>query len=378
MKAIIVMEDGSAFNGVSIGVGGERIGEVVLNTAVVGYQEMMTDPANAGKILVLTYPLIGNYGVANKFNESKKCWVTGLVIKEASRIFSNWQAEGSFSDFLKNEGVLTISDVDTRTLAVGIRDNGEMLGIISTSDFDKESLLKKIASYKNTAKRDHIKEISVKRLSDIKTSSSGPTIAVLDLGMVNSFIAQLKTLGCNIKLMPYDTDAGAILDASPDGLIISGGPENDTALPAVAGTVKALLGKIPMMGIGTGHQVIGLALGARLKRMKVGHHGVNYPVKGPDSFKGEITVQNHSFVIDEASLKNRNVSVTLRNIHDRTVEERESRALKFLSTQYCPASPGFDEVNGAFKRFLAMARSHKGARPKKSPKSCREVINAKT
>ena len=377
MKAMIVLEDGSVFNGVSIGVSGERIGEVVLNTAVVGYQEMITDPANAGKILVLTYPLIGNYGVAKKFYESKKHWVTGLVIKEASRIYSNWQAEGSFNDFLKSEGILAISDVDTRTLAVGIRDNGEMLGIISTSDFNKESLLRKIASYKKTQKRDYIKEISVKRPHEIKTSSSAPTIAVLDLGMINSFISQLKTLGCNIRLLPYDTDACAILEAAPNGLVISGGPENDTALPAIAGTIKELLGKVPMMGIGTGHQAIGLALGAKLKKMKVGHHGVNYPVKGRDSYKGDITVQNHSFVVDEGSLKNRDVSVTLRNINDETVEEMESRVLKFLSTQYYPASPGFDEVNAAFKRFLAMARSHKAGRPKKRTNSCSEVNYAK-
>lgn len=377
MKAIIVLEDGSHFDGVSIGVPGEKIGEVVLNTAVVGYQEMMTDPANAGKILVLTYPLIGNYGVAKKFNESKKCWIAGLVIKESSRIRSNYQAEGSLNDFLKDEGVLTMSDVDTRTLAVTIRDKGELLGIISTSDFKKDSLLKKLASYKNTAKRDHVREISVKKPHEVKASPKGPEIAVLDIGMTHGFINQLKTLGCNVTLLPYHTAADTILEMAPDGLIVSGGPEGDIALPDVAMTVKSLLGKIPMMGIGTGHQVIALALGAKLKRMAIGHHGVNYPVKGRTSLKGNITVQNHSFTVDDATLKDKSVNITLRNINDETIEELESKALKFISTQYYPSSPGFNEVNEAFNRYLSIVRSGKRGPTKQRSGRQSEVAYAK-
>jgi carbamoyl-phosphate synthase small subunit len=377
MKAIIVLEDGSQFEGVSIGVPGEKIGEVVLNTAVVGYQEMMTDPANAGKILVLTYPLIGNYGVAKKFNESKKCWIAGLVIKEASRICSNWQAEGTFNDFLKTEDVLAVSDVDTRTIAIEIRDKGEMLGIISTNDFKKDSLLKKIAAFKNASKKDYIKEISVKKPVEAKSTSAGPEIAVLDLGMVHSNLTQLKNLGASVTLIPYHTSADAILDMAPDGLIISGGPEDDASLAAIASTVKALLGRVPMLGIGTGHHAIALATGARLTRMKVGHHGVNYPVKGGSSLKGDITVQNHSFTVDEQSIKDKRVAVTLRNINDKTVEEMESRALRFISAQYNPVSPGFNEVNNVFRRFLAMARSGKGRGAPRRPKAEREVSYAK-
>lgn len=374
---MLVLEDGSAFEGVSFGVEGERIGEVALNTSVVGYQEMMTDPANAGKILVLTYPLIGNYGVAKKFNESEKCWIAGLAIKEPSRIYSNWQAEGSFDDFVKKEGVVTISDIDTRTLAVTIRDKGEMLGIVSTKTLKKEELLSKIREHKNTAKVDFIRKISAKKPYEIK--GPGPRVAVLDLGMANSFIRQLKTLGCAITLLPYDTDAASIL-GKYNGIIISNGPENDEALRSITVTVKTLLGKIPMLGISTGHEVIALALGGKLERMSLGHRGVNYPVKPDNSFKGRITVQNHTYVVADDSLKqHKDVKITLRNINDRSIEEMESKGLKFIAAQYYPASPGFDEVNELFIRFLKSLPSGKSRRAKsmKNPKKYHEVEYAK-
>ncbi|MFA6142462.1 MAG: glutamine-hydrolyzing carbamoyl-phosphate synthase small subunit [Candidatus Omnitrophota bacterium] len=357
MKAILILENGSCYEGISIGTAGEKIGEVVLDTAVVGYQEMMTDPANAGKILVLTYPLIGNYGIASKFNESGKCWLNALVIKEASRIYSNYQAEGSFDDFLKKEDVLSIGGADTRTLAVEIRDGGEMLGIVSTQSTRKEDLLKKVKAAAVSYKKDYIKDISIKKPMKIAGSSSCADIAVLDLGMPNSFIKQLKTLGCNLTLLPYNTSTEDILKTGADGLIISSGPENDIALPQISQTVKTLIGKIPMLGISTGHEVIAMALGAKLKRLKIGHHGVNYPAKSPTSFKGEITAQNHSFIVDEASLKDREeIAITLRNLNDDSVEEMESKSLKFISCQYYPVSPGFDEVNSIFTRFLKLIK----------------------
>lgn len=360
MKARLVLEDGSSFEGLSIGSDGERMGEVVLNTAVVGYQEMMTDPANAGKILVLTYPLIGNYGVAGKFNESKKCWITGLAIKESSRIYSNWQAEGPFEDFLKKESVLTITDIDTRTIAVTIRDKGEMPGIISTKDSTKEELLAKLKNYKKN-KHGVIKDISVKKTTEIEGKASGAHIAVLDLGMLNSFIKQLSTLGCNITLLPYNTKSKDILALKPDGLIVSSGPEEDAAIPEIADIVRGVIGKLPVMGISTGHQILALAAGGKLKKMKVGHHGVNYPVKPADGFKGEITVQNHSYIVDEDSIKHKkDIAITLRNINDKSIEAMESKPLKFMSIQYYPVSPGFDEVNGAFIKFLKMAGKRAG------------------
>ncbi|MBP7055586.1 MAG: glutamine-hydrolyzing carbamoyl-phosphate synthase small subunit [Candidatus Omnitrophica bacterium] len=378
MKAILVLEDGSSFEGKSLGVEGEKIGEVVLNTAVVGYQELMTDPVNAGKILVLTYPLIGNYGVAKKFNESDKCWISGLAIKEPSRIYSNWQAEGSFDEFVKKEGVVAISDIDTRTLAVTIRDKGEMFGIISTKSAKKEELLAKIKEYKKSAKADFVKKISVKKPFEIK--GKGAKIAIIDLGTTNSLIKQLTTLGCDITLLPYDTDPALILSKGYNGVIISNGPENDEALRLVAQNVRSLLGNVPLLGISTGHEVIAMALGGKLERMRLGHRGVNYPVKPDNSFKGHITVQNHAYVVKADSLTSRKeLKITLRNVNDKSVEEMEGRGLKLISTQYYPASPGFDEVNNVFLRFLNMipAAKAKTAKLPKNSKKDREVAYAK-
>jgi carbamoyl-phosphate synthase small subunit len=355
MKATLLLENGTCYYGVTAGVPGETIGEVIVNTAVVGYQEMMTDPANAGKILVFTYPLIGNYGTAKKFNESKKCWVSAIVMKEKTRICSNFQSEDTFDSFLQKENVVAITDVDTRTLTVDIRDNGQMLGIVSTGETNKTKLLKKIAEFKQTNKQGHIKHISVKEPKEISKELPGQKIGILDLGITNSLLAQLKNLQCNVTLLPYNTTADQILQLNLDGLIISSGPEEDVSLPEIIATVKQLIGKLPMFGISTGHEILCVALGGKLKKLSMGHHGVNYPVKPDSSLKGDITVQNHSYTVDEDSIKHlTDIKVSLRNINDGTVEEITSDKLKLVSVQYVPASPGFDEINGAFTRFIKL------------------------
>lgn len=353
MKAILMLEDGKSFAGLAIAGQGECVGEVIFNTAVVGYQEMLTDPANAKKILVLTYPLIGNYGVAPKFSESKNVWLAGLVIKEKTRIVSNWQAKSSFDDFIQENKLLTISEVDTRTLAVHIRQKGEMLGIISTCATDPKELLAKIADFRKRAATTLLSKISVnKPVSFAKTKAKQKRIAILDLGITASIIRQLQASGFALTLLPYNSTAQEILRLKPDGLIISGGPEEDPGLKEVAINLKPLVGRLPILGISTGHQVLASALGARLTKMKLGHHGVNYPIHNPKSFKGEITVQNHSWTVDAESLnKVKDVKVTGRNLNDRTVEEIESRKLKLLGVQYYPSCPGLEEVNAIFRRF---------------------------
>jgi carbamoyl-phosphate synthase small subunit len=355
MKAILMLKDGRSFEGKSVaGLKTERIGETIINTAVVGYQEMMTDPANAGKILVLTYPLIGNYGVAPKFNESRKVWLSGLVIKEKTNIFSNWQAKTSFDDFVKGQSLLTISEVDTRSLAVHLRQKGQMTGIISTNCFDHKELLAKISAFEKENAKSLLAEMSVKKITHIK-KAKGKRVAVLDIGITNSTIKQLHALGLSLTLLPYNVSWQEIIKLKPNGLIISNGPEEDSGLGVVAETVKKLIGKIPILGISTGHQVLGRALGAQVVKMKLGHRGVNYPTHNPPSYKGEITVQNHSWVIDADSLsKIKNVKITGYNLNDRTVEEMESKKLKMLGVQYYPSSPGFNEINQAFYRFMKM------------------------
>jgi len=352
MKAILMLEDGKVFTGEELGISGERIGGVIFNTAVVGYQEMITDPANANKILVLTYPLIGNYGCAPKFNESKNVWISGLVIKEKSNIFSNWQAKESFDDFLKKHKLLTIRGVDTRTLAVHLRHKGEMLGIISTTNFEPTALLAKLKAYRKNTVTSLLSKISVSKPTRLGTTKAGK-IAILDLGITNSIIKQLETLGLTITLLPYNTTPQEILRLKSHGLIISNGPEEDAGIKEVVVNMKSLINKLPILGIATGHQILASALGAKIIKMKLGHHGVNYPMYNPTSYKGEITAQNHSLAVDAESLsKIKNIKITGYNLNDRTVEEMESKKLRIIGTQYYPASPGFAEVNGVFKRFV--------------------------
>jgi carbamoyl-phosphate synthase small subunit len=359
MKATLTLEDGSSFSGEAPGVSGEKCGEVILNTAVIGYQEMLTDPANAGKILALTYPLIGNYGVAPKFNESNRCLLSGLAIKEKSRIYSNWQARASFDKFIKDQGLLVISEIDTRTLAVHLRDKGEMLGIISTLNQDTQKLLSRIESFKKKNVKDYISKISVRKPTLLGKVKSKYRIAVLDLGITASVIRQLETLGLSVYVFPYNTKPEEILSIKPAGLIISNGPEADVVVKEVVNNIKNLVKKVPLLGISTGHQILASALGAKIKKMPLGHRGLNYPMSKPDSYKSEITVQNHSYVVDAASLKNiKGIKITGYNLNDSSVEEMESKSLKLIGAQYYPVSPGFNEVNDVFKRFLKMIKEN--------------------
>jgi carbamoyl-phosphate synthase small subunit len=355
MRATLMLEDGKSFSGEALN-SGESIGEVILNTAVVGYQEMMTDPANANKILVLTYPLIGNYGVAPRFNESKKVWLAGLVIKEKSRIYSNWQAKDSFDNFIKGHKLLTITEVDTRSLAVHLRQKGEMLGIISTNTLEPKELLVKIDTFRKKPATSLLPKISVSKPLNLgKTNKKAKKIAILDLGITNSIIRQLESLGFSLVILPYNTPAKEILGLKLSGLIISNGPEYDVGLQEIAAEIKDLIGRLPILGISTGHQLLARALGAKVAKMKLGHRGVNYPMYNPASYKGEITAQNHSYVVDVDSLnKIKHIKITGYNLNDRTVEEMESKKLRFISTQYVPVSPGFNEVDSIFTRFLRM------------------------
>ncbi len=350
MKAILYLEDGKSFNG-ECDTDVECLGKVIMNTAVVGYQEMITDPANAGKILVFTYPLIGNYGCAPKFSESSKIWVSGLVVKEKSKIYSNWQAKSSLDDFLKIHKKSAIYNLDTRTLTVHLREKGALLGIISTREFDSKKLLDKINTFKQLPMSSLLPEVSASKVHSLG-KIKGTKIAVLDLGLTCGLIKQLENLGYQLKVFPYNASAKQILAIKPKGLVISSGPENDCALEEVAQNIQPLVGKLPILGIATGCQVVALALGAKLMRLKLGHRGVNYPIARPGTFKGEITVQNHEYVIDNNSLRKiKALKVTAYNLNDHTIEEIESKKLKIIGVAYNPVSAGFDQVNSIFIKF---------------------------
>jgi carbamoyl-phosphate synthase small subunit len=350
MKAILFLEDGKSFNGQSDLVT-EGLGEVIINTAVVGYQEMITDPANAGKILVFTYPLIGNYGCAPKFSESGKVWVSGLVMKEKSRMYSNWQAKLSLDDFLKAHKKSAIYNLDTRTLTVHLREKGPLIGIISTLELDPKKLLDKINKFKQQSLKTKLAEASIQKPYS-SGKARGARIAVLDLGLTAGLAGQLEALGFSFKVFPYQASAKQILAIQPKGLVLSSGPENDCGLAIVAQNIKPLIGKLPILGVATGGQVLAVALGAKLMRLKLGHRGVNYPIARPGTFKGEITVQNHGYVIDNNSLRKiKEIKVTAYNLNDHTIEEIESKKLKVIGVQYNPVSAGFNQVNPILIKF---------------------------
>ncbi len=268
-------------------------------------------------------------------------------------MYSNWQAKSSFDDFVQKNNLLTITDVDTRTLAVHLRQKGQMPGIISTKSFEAKDLLSKLESFRKKITASILPKISVTKPRAAGKVKSKYKIAILDLGITNSTIKQLETLGLSLMLLPYNTTAAEILRLKPRGLIISSGPEQDVGLKEVVANIKPLIKRLPILGIATGYQVLAQALGAKISKMKTGHHGVNYPIHNPASYKGDITVQNHSYVVDVDSLnKIKDVKITGFNLNDRTAEEIESKKLKLIGVQYTPASPGFDEVNNIFKKFV--------------------------
>ncbi len=362
MKAILMLEDGKSFTGEVVpGAGQDAIGEVSFNTAVVGYQEMLTDPSNAGKILTFTYPLIGNYGVAPKFNESRNVWAKAAIIKDKTRVYSNWQATKSFDDFTRENKLVVLTGVDTRALAVHLRQKGQMLGIISTGCFDPKELRKKIEDHLKKEPRNFLREISVGKITEAgKPKPKQKRLAILDLGMPQSIKRQLETLGVHLTFLPFNTSAQEILKLKPHGLIVSSGPEQDPDAGFVGNTLKSLIGKIPILAISAGHEILAGCLGAKVVKMKLGHHGVNYPVHSPASYKAEITCQNHSYMVDAESIsKIKDIKITAYNLNDRTVEEIESRKRKFIGVQYDPKSPGLSEVNPIFIRFLKMSQRSK-------------------
>lgn len=353
MNAMLMLQDGKIFSGKTIGPIKETIGEVMLNTAVVGYQEMATDPANRGKILVLTYPLIGNYGINPKFNESLKWQLNGLVVKETSRIVSNWQAKTSLEVFAKKQDALILRKVDTRSLAVYLRHKGEMLGIIAGLSSEPKALLEKIDAYRKNQTQDLIRLTSTAKPSYLGPKRARQKIALLDLGVSASLLAQLQSLGAGIFILPYTATAKEITKTKAGGLIISNGPENDVNLEKIAQAVRPLLGAMPILGISTGLHVLALAMGAKISRMKLGHRGVNYPVAHPGSFQAEITAQNHSFMVDSDSLdKIPHVKITGYHLNDRTIEEVAHNKLKCIGIQYYPQSPGKGQVHPVLKRFM--------------------------
>ncbi len=352
MNARLVLEDGKIYAGQSFGYQGEKGGEVVFNTGMTGYQEIMSDPSYCGQIVVLTYPLIGNYGINPYDFQSKKPLINGLIVREYCDYPNHWQADFNISEYLKDQKIIGISGIDTRSLTRHLRKQGTMRGIISTREEESDqSLAEKAAKVPSLSDVDHVRTATTKNPYVIE--GKGTHVALLDLGCKYSIIHSLKEKGCKITVLPATTGPEEILALKPDGLMLSNGPGDPKKIPYVVGTVKALLNKIPVFGICLGHQVLGLALGGDTYKLKFGHRGTNHPVKDLASEKIFITSQNHGFALKKESVGNLPVIISHINLNDHTVEGMRHKELPVFSVQFHPeGSPGpYDSIQ-LFQEFL--------------------------
>ena len=348
-KAILVLEDGKVFEGVSFGKVGEAVGETVFYTGVVGYQEVLTDPSYAGTLTTLTYPIIGSYGVNDDDMETPQVHPRGLVIKEYSRTASNFRATGNLEDFLVERGVVGIRGVDTRALVVHLRDNGEMKGIISSENVDVNAALTKLKATASPWSSDLLGGM-VAPVAPKPKSKGKQKLVALNVGVKSSTLTALAELGCAVKILPASTTAEDILKLKTDGLLLAGGSGDPNTAKAVVETIKELLGRIPILGIGLGHQILALALGCTVERMKVGHHGVNHSVMRKVDGKGDITVQHHSFVVKKEVPAN--VEVTYLNVNDGTVEGIRSTKHAASSVQFHPSNDDWNRPSKVYSEFL--------------------------
>jgi len=372
MKSLIVLEDGTVFQGRSFTGTFETTGEIVFNTSMTGYQEILTDPSYCGQMVTMTYPLIGNYGINDEDVESARIQARALIVKEYQGAFSNWRASGGLLDYLSASNIPGIEGIDTRALTRHIRLQGAMKAVISTKDMDHQSLIEKARKSQGMAGVDLVREVTCKR--PMLWTDAGPVelhegldsfkwpagdkkrrVVAIDYGVKYNILRSLEKCGCQILLVPADVDSDTIDMLAPHGLFLSNGPGDPAAVPYAVDTIKAQLGKRPIFGICLGHQLIGLALGGRTFKLKFGHRGGNQPVKNLLTGKVEITSQNHGFCVDMESLTDPDVELSHINLNDNTVEGLVHKKLPLFSVQYHPeASPGPHDAGYLFDRFTEM------------------------
>ena len=362
MKAILVLEDGTVFEGESIGRAGRTLGEVVFDTAMVGYQQAFTDPSFRGQILTLTYPLIGNYGTNDEDYESPRCQIAGLVVKEVCHAPSNFRSGESLGQFLKRHEVVGIAGVDTRALTRRLRTAGVMMGAISTDETGEEAL-QRIRSSPGYDDTDLVEIVSTGEPYDwppnggVYGLEAGLRIVVLDYGIRRSILRNLCELGCRPLVMPCRATAAEVLAERPDGVLLSPGPGDPARLGYAVETVRGLLGEVPILGICLGNQMLAYALGAKTFKLKFGHRGGNHPVRCLLTGRVRITSQNHGYAVDGDSLAGTPARVSQVNLNDGTVEGLECPELRAFSIQYhAEASPGPLDSRGIFKQFVQRIR----------------------
>jgi carbamoyl-phosphate synthase small subunit len=387
-KAILALADGRYYHGTTFGAEGETVGEVVFNTSMTGYQEILTDPSYEGQLVAMTYPQIGNVGVNTEDIESRQPFVKGFIVKEYTPQPSNWRASEPLHEYMKRHGIVGIEGIDTRSLVRHLRDHGSQEGIISTLGGDPVAVVAKAKASPGLIGRDLVRNVTCgepydwnegmwdlaegykkreaasaasKRKGKKPGSFRTPVFSVVayDYGIKFNILRNLAEAGCRVKVVPAATPAEDVLALNPDGIFLSNGPGDPDAVPYARENVRKLIGKKPIFGICLGHQIMGLALGGKTYKLKFGHHGGNQPVMDLTTKKVEITAQNHGFAVDADSLKGA-AEVTHLNLNDNTVEGLAHRELPIFSVQYHPeSSPGPHDANYLFRRFIDLMTRHR-------------------
>jgi carbamoyl-phosphate synthase small subunit len=371
-EAVLVLRDGRVFRGEALGAIGEASGEVIFNTAMSGYQEILTDPSYRGQIVTMTYPLIGNYGCNDEDVESRRPWANGFIVKEASPYPSSWRGRISLDQYLKNHGIVGLQAIDTRALTRHLRDHGSQDGIVSSVDLDVDGLRRRVQALPQIVGQDLVKDVSVDAPFDwsegewqLDRGYTTPPAArfkvvAYDAGIKLNILRQLRTAGCEVVVVPASTPVAGVLEHKPDGVFLSNGPGDPEAVPYLIESVRGLLGKTAIFGICLGHQILGLAAGGRTYKLPFGHHGANHPVRDLATGRIEITSQNHNFAVDPASVAASGWEPTHLNLNDNTCEGLRHRELPVFCVQYHPeASPGPHDANYLFGRFTDLMASVK-------------------